>query len=312
MKKTNMDLIVGATILIALFILIVGVLWLKEALVARKMVSYTVLFSNVGTLQIGDPVMANGVTKGRVAAMYLRNDRVATVVDLEKDITITDSCRVVVQNIGLMGERGVGIQLASGGIPFKPSRKKDTTFVLGYFDTGIAEAMGMMGTVLSEVEQLIANISSIMNSTVGDTIFLQLFHSLVKRLDTLTGVAERLVVKNGPIVDNSVQNLNNASSQLKELIDKNGGHLGAILANGDALTAYSLTLAEKVDSLTTSIHGVIHEIQNGQGALGMMIKDQGFSQNLRQTVADVDTLVNDVRNDALKLRIKLGFGKKKQ
>jgi phospholipid/cholesterol/gamma-HCH transport system substrate-binding protein len=221
--------------------------------------------------------MANGVTKGRVAAMYLRNDRVATVVDLEKDITITDSCRVVVQNIGLMGERGVGIQLARGGIPFKPSRKKDTTFVLGYFDTGIAEAMGMMGTVLSEVEQLIANISSIMNSTVGDTIFLQLFHSLVKRLDTLTGVAERLVVKNGPIVDNSVQNLNNASSQLKELIDKNGGHLGAILANGDALTAYSLTLAEKVDSLTTSIHGVIHEIQNGQGALGMMIKDQGFS-----------------------------------
>ena len=140
----------------------------------------------------------------------------------------------------------------------------------------------------------------------------QIFHSLVKRLDTLTGVAERLVVKNGPIVDNSVQNLNNASSQLKELIDKNGGHLGAILANGDALTAYSLTLAEKVDSLTTSIHGVIHEIENGQGALGMMIKDQGFSQNLRQTVADVDTLVNDVRNDALKLRIKLGFGKKKQ
>lgn len=307
-----MDLIVGATILIALLILIVGVLWLKEALVARKMVSYTVLFSNVGTLQIGDPVMANGVTKGRVAAMYLRNDRVATVVDLEKDITITDSCRVVVQNIGLMGERGVGIQLAREGILFKPSRKKDTTFVLGYFDTGIAEAMGMMGTVLSEVEELIANISSIMNNTVGDTTFFKLFHSLVNRLDTLTGVAEKLVVKNGPLVDNSVQNLNNASSQLKELIDKNGGHLGAILANSDALTSYSLTLAEKVDSLTTSIHGVIHEIENGQGALGMMIKDQGFSQNLRQTVADVDSLVNNVRNDALKLRIKLGFGKKKQ
>ena len=307
-----MDLIVGATILIALFILIVGVLWLKEALVARKMVSYTVLFPNVWTLQIGDPVMANGVTKGRVAAMYLRNDRVATVVDLEKDITITDSCHVVVQNIGLMGERGVGIQLARSGIPFKPSRRKDTTFVFGYFDTGIAEAMGMMGTVLSEVEVLITNISSIMNSTVGDSMFIKLFHSLVKRLDTLTGVAEKLVVKNGPLVDNSVQNLNNASSQLKELIDKNGGHLGAILANGDALTSYSLSLAEKVDSLTTSIHGVIHEIENGQGALGMMIKDQGFSQNLRQTVADVDTLVNDVRNDALKLRIKLGFGKKKQ
>lgn len=307
-----MDLIVGATILIALFILIAGVLWLKEALVARKMVSYTVLFPNVGTLQVGDPVMANGVTKGRVAALYLRNDRVATVVDLEKDITLTDSCRVVVQNIGLMGERGVGIQLVGGGFPIKPTGKKDTTFIWGYFDTGIAEAMGMMGTVLTEVEALITNMTSIINSTVGDTMFHQFFHSLVKRLDTLTSVTEKLVVKNGPLVDNSIRNLSSASSQLKELMDKNSGHLGAILANGDALSAYSLTLASKIDSLAASIHGVVHDIENGNGALGMMIKDQGFSQSLRQTVADVDTLVNDVRNDALKLRVKLGFGKKKQ
>jgi phospholipid/cholesterol/gamma-HCH transport system substrate-binding protein len=310
-KKTNLDLIVGATILIALIILIAGVLWLKEALVARKMVSYTLLFPNVGTLQVGDPVMANGVTKGRVAAIYLRNALVATVVDLENDVVFTDSSRVVVQNIGLMGERGVGIQLVKGGVPFKPNRKKDTTFVPGYFDTGIAEAMGMMGTVLAEIEGLITNVSWIVNGTVGDTTLQQLFHKLVKRLDTLTGVAEKLVVENGPLINSSVKNLNSASAQLKTLLDENSGHLEAIMKNGHALSAYSLTLAAKVDSLTTSIHGVVNDIQNGRGARGMMIKDQGFSKDLRRTVADVDTLVNEVRNDALKLRVKLGFGNKK-
>jgi phospholipid/cholesterol/gamma-HCH transport system substrate-binding protein len=306
-----MDLIVGATILIALIILIGGVLWLKEAMIARKMVSYTVLFPNVGSLQAGDPVMANGVTKGRVAALYLRNNKVAVAVDLEKEIQLTDSCHVVVQNIGLMGERGVGIELTAGGRPLKPTQKKDTTFLQGYFDTGIAEAMGMMGNVLSEVEVLMTNVTAIMNNTVGDSTFLLLFHTLVKRLDTLTVVAENLVVKNGSLVNTSIRNLTDASSQLKQLLDNNSAHLSSIMANGAALSAYSLRLASKVDTLTTSIQGVVHDIKNGQGALGMMIKDDQFSGELRRTVADVDTLVNEVKNDALKLRIKLGFGKKK-
>lgn len=311
-KKTNMDLIVGATILAALVIMITGVLWLKEALATGKLVSYTVLFPNVGTLQVGDPVMANGVTKGRVIAINLRNDKVATVISLEKNIVLTDSCRVVVQNIGLMGERGIGILLSRSGAPFTPTHKKDTAFVTGYFDTGIAEAMGMMGTVLSGVEVLMNNVTAIMNSTVADTVFLRLFQMLVKRLDTLSKVSENLVVRNGPLVDMSVKNLSYASSQLKELLDKNSGHLSAILANGDALSSYSLTLAAKVDSLTASMQGVIREIKNGRGALGMMIRDDQFAKELRRTLADVDTLVNDVRTDGLKLRARLGFGKKKQ
>jgi phospholipid/cholesterol/gamma-HCH transport system substrate-binding protein len=295
-KKTTMDLVVGASILVALFILVFGVLWLKESLIAKKMVSYTVLFPNVGTLQIGDPVMTNGVTKGRVKDLYLRDNNVAAVINLEKEITLTDSCVVRVQNIGLMGERGIGIELKRSGAPYRPSLKRDTTYLAGSFDTGIAEAMGMMGTVLAEAEVLLTDISTIMRSTVGDTAFLKLFQRLTIRLDTLTKVAERIVVKNGPAVEKSIANLSSASTQLKELLDNNSGHINAIMANG-------VTLMNKIEGLTTSIQGILNEVETGQGTLGMLIKDQRFSKDLRQTIANVDTLVKDVRNDALKLDV---------
>jgi phospholipid/cholesterol/gamma-HCH transport system substrate-binding protein len=313
-KKTNMDLVVGASILIALVILIGGVLWLKEALVSQKMVSYTMLFPKVGSLQVGDPVMANGVTKGRVADIYLRNDEVAVAVNLEKDVPLSDSCLAKVSNIGLMGERGIDIDLNRKGTRCKPTSKKDTTFLNGNFDTGIAEAMGMIGVVLSQVQVVIVNVSTIMSSTVGDTAFLNMFHTLVNRLDTLSFVAERLVVKNGPVVDQSLKNLNAATAQLKELLDKNSGHLSAIMANGEALSAYSLTLAARVDSLTGSIQGIVNEVQNGQGALGMMLKDKEFPKDIKRTIADIQILVNDVQKDALKLRVVsiLGIGKKKK
>lgn len=314
MKKTNMDLVVGASILIALVILIGGVLWLKESLVSHKMVSYTAVFPNVGTLQLGDPVMVNGVVKGRVTHIYLRKSKVATVLDIEKDIALNDSCSVTAQNIGLMGERGIGIQLKEGGAPFRPTRKTDTTFLPGYFDTGIAEAMGMIGNVLGQVQVLLVNVTVIMNSTVGDTSFLRLFHTLVGRLDTLTAVAEKLVKNNGPLIDNSMRNLSSATTQLKDLLDKNSGHIDAIMANGESLTTYSLNLMNKLETLTGSIQGMVREIEEGKGPIGMMLKDEQFSSDLKRTVANVDTLVTEVQSDALKLRIKInvfGSGKKK-
>jgi phospholipid/cholesterol/gamma-HCH transport system substrate-binding protein len=302
-KKTNMDLVVGGSILAAVLILVFGVLWLKEALVAKQMVSYTVLFPNVGTLQLGDPIMTNGVTKGRVKDLYLRENYVAAVITLEKEITLTDSCVVRVQNIGLMGERGIGIELKKSGTPYRPSQKKDTTFMAGGFDTGIAEAMGLMGTVLSEVEVLLTDVSAILSKTVGDTAFLELFQRMTMRIDTLTVVAERLVVENGPLLDKSVANLSNASTQLREILDKNKGHLDAIMANGDTLSAFAVDMMSKVNGLTSSIHGLVNDMETGKGALGMFMKDETFSKELRQTMADVDTLVKEVQGDALKLKV---------
>jgi ABC-type transporter Mla subunit MlaD len=124
-------------------------------------------------------------------------------------------------------------------------------------------------------------------------------------------VAEKLVVGNAPLITSSIRNLNSASAQLKDLLDRNGGNLESILKNGQALSAYSLAVAAKVDSLTVSIQGVVKGIQNSQGAIGMLINDREFSQDLRRTIADVDSLVREVRSDALKLRVKLGFGSKK-
>jgi phospholipid/cholesterol/gamma-HCH transport system substrate-binding protein len=298
-----MDIIVGGSILLAIFILVFGVLWLKESLVAKQMESYTILFPNVGTLQLGDPVMTNGVTKGRVKHIYLRDNYVAAVINLEKDITLTDSCVVRVQNIGLMGERGIGIELNKSGTPYRPSKKRDTTYLEGSFDTGIAEAMGMMGTVLSEVEVLLTDVSSILSSTIGDTAFLELFQTLTKRLDTLTEVAGHLVSKNGPVIEQSIAHLSAASSDLRHLLDSNKGHIDAILANGDSLTSYGVALMGRVEGLTSSVQGLVKDIEDGKGALGVLVKDETFSKDLKRTLADVDTLAKAISEDALKLRV---------
>jgi phospholipid/cholesterol/gamma-HCH transport system substrate-binding protein len=311
-KKTNVDLIVGGSILISMVILIGGVLWLKDVSVAAKMVSHTVLFPNVGTLQIGDPVKVNGVSKGSVSNIYLRTDGVAVVIEIDKSVKLTDSCKFNVQNIGIMGERGIGILYSDKGKPIKPNTKSDTSFVPGVFDPGIAEAMSSLGVVLADVESLVENVSSIVQNTVGDSSFVWVFKTLVNRLDTISNVAQALLSENKPIVDRSLKNLQTISNDLKEVINSNRKHIDAIMSNGDSLSAAALVIASQVDSLTVSLNQIIDQVKDGQGSLGMVVKDSEFYHDLKRTIANLDTLINEVQGDALKLRIKLGFGKKKK
>ncbi|HEX3020001.1 MAG TPA: MlaD family protein [Chitinispirillaceae bacterium] len=312
MKKTNVDLVVGGSILISLIILIGGVLWLKDVSVSAKMVSYTILFPNVGTLQIGDPVKINGVSKGAVSDIYLRSNGVAVVIETERSVILTDSCKFSVQNIGIMGERGIGIQYSDKGMVVKANTKSDTCFFLGIFDPGIAEAMSMMGVVLAEVETLVGNVSTIIETTVGDTAFVSIFKTLVNRLDTISNVAQTLLSENKPAIDRSLKNLQTISSDLKGVVARNSGHIDAIMNNGDSLSAAALSIASQVDTLTVSLNEIINQVKNGEGSLGMFVKDSGFYNEIKRTVGNLDTLINEVQGDALKLRIKLGFGKKKK
>ena len=304
-----MEFMVGGFILIALFIVIAGVLWLKSSTLTRSLVEYTVIFPNIGTLSEGDPVMVNGVRKGAVGKVSLVGAKVYVVMKIDKSVPLTDSSKVTVQNIGLMGERMLGVQLSDRGKVLRPSKKGSITIINGNFDSGIAEAMGMIGTVMNDVRSLIADVAGIVDSTVGDTSFFRTFRHIVDRLDTVTVVVQSLVANNRPKIDRSVSNITTVTSDLKQLLDSNKAQLNTIVSNGTELSSRAVTIVTKVDSITMSLQTMVSKIQQGQGSIGLLMNDEQFYRDLKKSIADLDSLVNEVQTDGLKLRLKLGFKK---
>jgi phospholipid/cholesterol/gamma-HCH transport system substrate-binding protein len=314
LRKLNVDLAVGASILVALFIFVAGLVWLKEVSVASQMVNYMVIFPEVGTLQIGDPVYVNGVKKGTVQKIELRGTEVSTALNMDKRINITDSVRVSVVNVGLLGERGIGVTLSPHGrtVPPVTAASSDTVFIRGRFDTGISEAMGMLGTVLAEVETLVVAVSDIVHATVGDSAFITQFHDIVGKLDTTLVVANRMLKRNEPVLNAAMSDLRIVSRDLKGMIDRNSESLDVILADGKTLMTKGIALIEHADSLVADVKVVLSNLESGKGSLGKLYTDDAFYNELRTVMASVDTLVTEVQQDALRLRVRLGFGKKKK
>ncbi len=314
MKKANIDLVVGGSILASLIILIGSVLWLKEVNVTRTLVQYTVLFPNIGTLAKGDPVMVNGVKKGIVSDINLYKDSVAVRIEIDKQIRITDSTRITVQNIGLMGERMIGIQLSAKGIVFSPHKKNAPPpfYIHGYFDTGIAEAMGLVGTVVSEVELLLKNVTAIVDRTVGDSEFVSTFSHIVGRLDTITTVTQALIRENSPKINTIADNAETISSDAVDLLKRNQPHLDTIAAQGAMLTTQGVALVAKVDSMATKLKSMLESIDRGEGSAGKILKDEKLYTDIKKVISDLDSLLAQVSDDGLKLRLQLDlFGKRK-
>lgn len=312
MKQTNMDLLVGGSILVALFILVFSIIWLKELSLTREMVQYTVLFPNVGTLQQGDPVMVNGVRKGYCSSIELRGALVSVVIKIDRNVPLTDSSRVIVQNIGLMGERMIGIALSESGKLYLPNKGPAVTqYINGYFDSGLAEAMGMMGTVLAEVEKLVLDAQSLVDSTVGDSAFLTVFHNVVKRVDDISLDAKTLVDVNKDRINKSVSNLEAVSSGVRSLLDDNKQNINTIASNGAMLSNQAVALATQAESVAVALQGIVKSVDRGDGTVGMLLKDSGMYSDLKRTVNTLDSLVNNIKSDGLPVTFKI-FGKKKK
>ncbi len=309
MKKNNLEFTVGGFIFIALFILIAGVLWLKSSTLTRSMVEYSVLFSNIGSLQPGDPVQVNGVRKGVVGSVALTGAEVTVVIKVDKKVNLTDSSTITVQNIGLMGERTVGIQLSPKGKTIPPSSKHNITYIRGHFDTGIAEAMGMIGSVLGDARALLANISTIVDGTIGDSVFQASFKRIMGRLDTVTRLADVLVKDNRGRINQSLTNVKILTTNMNSLLDSNRAQINTIVSNGAALSARALAVVGTVDTITTSLQVMVKKVEHGEGSLGELMADDQFYKDLKKSIGDLDTLVTNVQQDGLKLRIKLGFKK---
>ncbi len=273
------------------------------------MVTYTALFPKIGGLQTGDPVRINGVENGSVTSIRLKDAEVAVQFKIDSEIPFTDSATVTVNNIGLMGERGIEVTLSRAGSEHIPNIKGEEPdkYIPGFYDSGISEAIGMLGNIMGEAQGLIDTVQTILGSTVGDEQFIQFWGDAVERLDTMTLVLERIVSTNENQIDGIVSDMKSVSSQLDDILETNSEGISRIVMNTDSLTTDIRDITTEADSLLVSIQDIIAKVDTGDGTIAQLLNSSDLSDELRATLERLDALVQEIDSDGLKLRVKLGF-----
>jgi phospholipid/cholesterol/gamma-HCH transport system substrate-binding protein len=297
-RKNN--IVVGVFVLLSVFILLFGVYFLKEAKPGQKFDAYRIYFSQVSTLQGGDPVKVNGVKAGKVDDIALEGNRVRVTVKLNRGIRIPKDSDVRIQNIGLMGERQIGILLGGSGEAVEPGGE-----FTGSIDAGIAEAMGVAGEVFVEAETLVRSLRTVMDSTVGKPEFVATFNGLVRQTEDVSRRLGVFLEEIDPKVKTSLNNLENASSQVRFILKEQEEPVRNIIRNGQEVSGRLKDVVEKADKVADEMNRLLARANSGNSTLGAMLNDSTFYVELRSTLNSADSLFKQIEKQGLDVNIKL-------
>lgn len=277
---------VGATVLVALAILIGSLAWLKDWSLHRAQRIWKVEFPEAGGLSPSDEVLVNGMRKGEVRSMKLDRDRVRVELALAREITLTRDCMVSIRNVGMMGEKVIAVDLKASGTPYGPDE-----VIIGNYESGIPEVMGQLsGTV--------ANVSKLAERLVPLAESLSREDGLAGTITKFNETSEQLrltVSENRAALKEVVDNFAQASRTAKHLTADREAELEKTLENFSSAAEKMDVLTGRLDSLRAVIHNVSSKVERGEGTLGKLVNDDQLYTDLNTSVQSLQALIEDIK-----------------
>lgn len=300
MSPRTQNITVGAFVLGALVVLVFGIYFLKETVPGRAMDEYFARFPQVSTLQTGDPVKVNGVKAGRVTGIVLEGRGVRVAFEIERGIRLPRDSEVRIQNIGLMGERQLGIVMGGGAAEAAPGE----TFE-GRLDAGIAEAMGAAGEAIVEADLLVRSLRSAVDSTVGRPEFAARINALLASAEGIAARLERLAADIEPPLRDGMASFQAAGREVETFVKRQEPRLDQLVVDGAAAAQSARALAERGEKAARQLEDILAGLNEGKGTAGALLKDTTLHRDLAATLRSADSLFRDMRRKGLRVNVDL-------
>lgn len=297
-KNTSLYFAVGLVVLLAVVILVFGMFFLNDKDPRETFNTFYLRFSQVSTLVLDDPVKVNGVKLGKVENIELSGHRVTVAIRLRTDVKIPKDSEIRVQNIGIMGERQIGMILGDSTNYYNPG---DT--IIGLFDAGIAEAIGLAGEVFDSTKVLIESVKTVLNSTIATPEFQNQFKTILTQAEDLENRLIVIVKQTDPQLKKSLNSLNEATVKVNTLLDSVKEPVNTLFANSNGLIKNADQLINDLNQVTSRLNTLTQKLQAKDNTAGLLLNDRVLYDDLIQTVHSADSLFRIILQDGLDVNI---------
>jgi phospholipid/cholesterol/gamma-HCH transport system substrate-binding protein len=297
-KNSALYFSVGLVVLLAIVILVFGMFFLNEKDPRETFNTFYLRFTQVSTLVLDDPVKVNGVKMGKVEDISLAGHRVVVRIRLRTDVKIPKDSEIRVQNIGIMGERQIGMILGDEETYFAPG---DT--INGQFDAGIAEALGLAGEVCDSTKVLLESVKSALNGTIANPDFQERFRTLLTKAENLEDRLMTMVNTTDPQLKKSLASLNEVMGKVDALVDGVKPPIDNLFANADKTIGHADALVGQLEGVTKHLDDLIAKVQSKDNTVGILLSDRKLHDDLVKTVHSADSLFRVILHDGLDVNV---------
>lgn len=287
-KKFSKEVIIGATVIVALLILFFGIDFLRGINVFKASNYYYVSYTNVNGLAISAPVTVNGYKVGLVREMQYEYDNpghILVELSLDKQLKVPQGSQAVI-NIDMLGTATIELKMSDNSTYHNIGDKIEGYTASGLMESVSAELMPSISSIMPKIDSLLTSVNNITSSPA-------LLNS-IKRLDNITANLEASSKQLSRMMDNlppTMKNVKLISDNLNN-ITGNLNEVSSELKNMplDSTMSNIYTISENAKELT-------NKLNSNESSLGLLMNDTQLYNNLNNAAGNLDSLFIDIKKN---------------
>lgn len=297
MKDKTKAILIAVSFIMAMILFVWGFNFLKGKSLLNNQFNFYAVYENSKGLLPGDLVTINGMQVGTVSSLMFHPKQDGSIIvefTTSKSLDIPENS-VVKLSSSLMGS--VSLNIVLGNSPTLAQNGDTLTAVLdnGTMDMiteTIVPLKNNLETLLVSLNELTTNLNDLLNQELKDNINsgVNSFASSMNNIETISSDLQQLVDSEDGKLTMVVNNLEN--------ITDNFGVVSDSLKNID----YN-HLVGSLEACLTEFNTLLEGINNGEGSAGLLVKNDSLYNNVNETVASLQSLIEEIKANPKKIKL---------
>jgi len=305
--KINKETRIGVAVVVILAMFVWGLNFLKGTSLISVRNQYCAVFGDVSGLQNSTRVTVNGMDMGLITDIHFMDqdiNRVLVEVSIKRDFTVPSNSVLEIYNTDFMGGKGVRLIPGDSKVPAAPG---DT--LRSALEQDVLTALRASILPLAEdVSVLVGSLDSLLGD-VRET----LSPEMRKDLQGVVSEAHTLIAGERVRISQILSSLESFAGNLQENNQQISRIAGNLAVFSDSLATSDLKPAiSGIHQTMEQLQILTRQINKGEGTLGRLAYDPSLYTTLDATLARLDSLLADLKNnpeDYVHLSL---FGRKKK
>lgn len=290
---------VGIVSIVVIFILILGINYLKGTNIFKNNITFYALYQNIDGLQIGAPVTVSGFKVGSVTDIDMlteSNNNLLVTINIEKELVVPKESILKIVNQDLMGTKGVNLIFSSSS----DNASSGDTLSSSLESSLQEEVNAQILPFKRKAEELIVSIDSVMmivTAVLNKDARKDLSKSIESLGETFSLMSSSMKKVDG-IIDANEEKISNIIFNMESIlsnIEESNSNVNSILSNmsliSDSLSNSNLT------SLINNFNILMTQINSKEGSAGLLLNDDKLYTNLEKTTKELSELIKDIKDN---------------
>ena len=254
-------------------------------------------YEDIRGLVASAPGYIKGYKAGEVSELIYSSEenRFEVVCSVLKDFNVPVDSRMVIYSVDIMGGKGIRIdygeseEYASDGNMLQTAFEQD---LLGGLGESIGPLLDKVTVTLDSLSVTVAGVNKVLSDNNVASIGRTLAH-LEKTMSEVKALAAGLQGRSGEL-DSFIVNLSTFSDRLGGIADKVDSTMTGVNGVMDSLTQADL------DGLVNSFKSLVDNINDPDGSVGKILKNDSIYNSVDSLLIDVNSLVRKIQENPKK------------